>query len=524
MVELFNNSLIAGSVILLLSVILSKSTNKFGFPILLLFLAIGMFVSNQHVLNLDYENYELTHSLSLIAICFVIFSGGIMTKTKDIKPIIKTGISLSTLGVLLTTLFVGGFCYYILNLDVYESMLIGAILSSTDAAAVFTIFRDKNSQVRKNVKSILEFESGSNDPMAYLLITTFLDLYLKKAQLGPALSFNFILNPIIGAIAGYIFYKAFKYINDKTELDFQGLYPALTIGFLFLTYSLTNKFHGNGFLAVYIFAIKLGNAKIVHKNALVSFFDGISWLSQIGLFIMLGILVKPERLMQIAPQASIIAIFMIVVGRPLSVFISTAFSKIDFKSKIFISWSGLKGATPIVFASLVATEVGTEAYLIFDIVFFSVLISALVQGMTVKPMAKGLDLVIDAIYDPEFPIDVEMLQKTKNGIQELQIFDYDFACEKRVVDLGLPQGSQVLFLKRGFSFIIPNGSTVIKEYDKVLVVTPEKSDLEEVIQHFQIDVVAIKNEQEKQREIEEREKEENDENNENKEDDFKQAA
>ncbi|MCP4914733.1 MAG: potassium/proton antiporter [Oligoflexia bacterium] len=488
MTEWLNDSLVVGSFILLLSVILSKSSNRFGLPVLLLFLGIGMFASSQHILNINYENYDLTHSLSLVAICLVIFSGGIMTKSKDVKPVLRTGILLSSLGVILTTGLVGLFCYYLIDLPIYESLLIGAILSSTDAAAVFTVFRDKNSQVYRPIKSVLEFESGSNDPMAYFLVTCFLDLYLKRMSLDASLLMYFITNPIIGAIAGLGFYKAFKVINDKAELDFQGLYPALMIGFLFLTFSLTNKMGGNGFLAVYVFALKIGNAKIVHKNALINFFDGISWLAQIGMFIMLGILVKPERLSAIAPQATFVALFLIFMARPLSIFISMIGSNFDVKSKVLISWSGLKGATPIVFACLIASEVGSEATLIFDVVFFSVLISAIIQGMTIKPLAKKLGLVIDAIHDPDFPIDFEMLEKTKNGIKEITILDYDFACDKRIVDLSLPSGTQILFLKRCSSFIIPNGSTTFQSQDRVLLVTPEKSDMEMAENHLRYDM------------------------------------
>lgn len=445
-----------------------------------------MFIGSEGVIGFQYQNYELTHSLSLIAICLIIFSGGLMTKAEDIKPIIKTGVSLSTIGVLLTTFMVGGFCYAFLSLPIFESLLIGSILSSTDAAAVFTAFRDKDSNVSKNLKSVIEFESGSNDPMAFLLVSLFLGFHQANLSFSDGAISLLILNPFMGLAGGYFLFKIFKLINDSIELDFQGLYPALTIGFLFLTYSLTTKLEGNGFLAVYLFAIQLGNAKLVHKNALINFFDGVSWLSQIGLFIMLGILVIPSRLIEIAPEASIVALFLVFVGRPVSVFMSTLKSNFDFKSKLFISWAGLKGATPIVFASLVAIQLGSEANLIFDIVFFSVLISALLQGTTLKLVAKKLELLFEAIYDPDFPIDMEVLDKTKHGIKEIQIQKTDFAVAQRIIDLSLPEGTSVLFIKRNGGFILPNGSTKFESLDKVLVVTTQKSAMEEVINCFKI--------------------------------------
>lgn len=484
MVITLNNCMLIFSVILLVSVIVSKSSNKFGLPILIVFLAMGMVFGSEGMGLLQYENYELTHSISLIAICLIIFSGGLMTKKEDIKPIIKSGISLSTLGVLLTTAFVGTFCFYYLNLPIFESLLVGAILSATDAAAVFTAFRDKNSQVTKNVKNLLEFESGSNDPMAYLLVTLFLGLSQNKYHLDLASLKLIVLNPVVGIIGGYLAYKSFKTLNDSTELDFQGLYPAMTIGFVFLTYSLTTKLNGNGFLAVYIFAVQIANTKILHKKALINFFDGIAWLSQIGLFIMLGLLVFPSRLLNIAPQAIVVSFFLIFVGRPLSVFLSTLGSKLSFKGKIFVSWGGLKGATPIVFASLVATEVGSEANLIFDIVFFTVLVSAILQGTTLRFFAKKFNLFYEAVVDPDFPVDLEVINKTKNGIKELHLTKTDFAVNHRIVDLNLPSGTLALFIKRAGSFIIPKGSTVFEPDDKVLIVTPDKDQIEIATNHF----------------------------------------
>ncbi|PIK15221.1 potassium/proton antiporter [Halobacteriovorax sp. JY17] len=486
---ILNNALIIGSVLLLLSVVMSKSLSKFGLPILILFLFIGMISGSEGIGGIDYENYELTHSLSLVAICLIIFTGGLLTKISDIKPVMKSGVVLSTLGILLTTGMVGVFCHYLFHIDFFEALLIGAILSSTDAAAVFTVLRDKNAQVSKNVKSLLELESGSNDPMAYLLVTIFLGLYQADATTTTQASsfLLFLVNPLFGILGGYAFFKIFKLINDKVELDFQGLYPALALGFLFLTYSLVTSFYGNGFLAVYIFGLRIGNERIIHKHILTSFFDGISWLFQIGLFIMLGLLVFPSRLYEIAPSGSMLALFCIIIARPTIVFICLMFSKFDFKEKLLISWAGLKGATPIVFASLVATNVGKESLFIFDLVFFTVLISALVQGSTVKLLAKKLNLLIESIFDPDFPIDLEVIEKTKNGIREIKIEDSDFAVEKRVVDLGLPKGTVILFIKRNGGFIIPDGSTSFKSQDKILIVTSEKEDLENSLTHFRVD-------------------------------------
>lgn len=484
MVSLLNNALIFGSFILIASVLISKSSNKFGLPILVLFLGMGMLAGSEGFGGIIYENYELTHSLSLVAICLIIFSGGLLTKKEDVKPVLKAGVSLSSLGVLITTGAVALFCALVFNTSLYVSLLIGSILSSTDAAAVFTAFRDRNAQVAKGPRSLLELESGSNDPMAYLLVTLFVGLYQKNIEPGWDTVWLILLNPALGLAFGHLFYKAFKFVNDKVELDFQGLYPALMFGFVFLAYSFTTKLDGNGLLAVYVFAIQIGNSKILHKRALINFFDGISWLSQIGLFILLGLLVFPSRLIQVAPTGALLALFLIFVARPVSVFLSLAFSKMDFKSKAFVSWAGLKGATPIVFASFVATEVGERANLIFDVVFFAVLFSALIQGTTLKKMAKGLGLLFESVHDPDFPVDLETLEKTRNGIKEFRLEEGHYAVDKRIVDLNLPAGSLILFIKREGAFIIPNGSTTFLLNDRVLLVTPEKGQLEDAMSLF----------------------------------------
>jgi cell volume regulation protein A len=485
MIEAFNNIIFISSLILLGSILLSKFSNKFGFPILLLFLGIGMIAGKEGLGGIEYSNYELSHTIALMAICIIIFSGGLMTKVNDIRPVMRTGVLLSTLGVLLTTALIGSFCYYFLTIPFFESLLIGATLSSTDAAAVFTVFSSKKSQVNKKIKSLLELEAGSNDPMTYLLITIFLGLYQAHTYSGVESIELLVLNPVIGFAGGFSMYYAFKFINDSIKLEFKGLYPALTIAFLFLTYSMTTLLKGNGFLAIYIFAIMLGNTKLVHKKALVDFFDGSAWLSQIGLFIMLGLLVAPSDLIEVAPQASIIALVLIFVARPIAVLLTTIKSQFNFKEKIFISWGGLKGASPIVFASLIATQMGKDTNLIFDIVFFTVLFSALIQGSTLRFMARKLKLQIYVVQDPEFPIDHEVLDKTKNGIKEITIHSTDFSHEKRVVDLDLPSGVLVLFVKRDGAFIIPNGSTEFLEKDHVLIVTPNKEDIEKALNHFQ---------------------------------------
>lgn len=489
METLLNNFILTSSILLFLSVLLSKSSSRFGLPILVVFMLVGVLAGSEGFGGIHFENYELTHSLSLVALCLIIFSGGIETDFKDIKGNLSRGMILSSVGVVLTTVIVGGFVYKVLNLGLLESLLMGAILSATDAAAVFAIFKDKKAQVVAQNKNLLKFESGSNDPMAYFLVTIILGL-IESGNFDPYnLTLSLILNPLIGLVVGWLLAKAFIALNNVINLEYIGLYPALTLSFLFMNYSISGQLGGNGFLAIYVFGILISSKKILHKTFLYSFYDGISWLSQIGLFVMLGLLVFPSRLVKIAPEGLIIAIFLIFVARPVAMFLCLMFSKFGFKDKVFISWAGLKGATPIVFASLAAVKMGDRAYILFDIVFFVVLVSALIQGVTLKFVARKLGLLYEAIEDPSFPVDFEVLEKTKNGIKEVTIKSDYFAIDKRIVDLNLPVGCLVLFITREGSFIIPDGSTKLLKKDKVLVVTKEKDDIDIAVDCFKKETI-----------------------------------
>ncbi len=485
MEQSLNNFLLAASILLLSSILLSRSSNRFGLPILVLYLFIGMIGGSEGLGKIHFDNYELSYTLSLVALCLIIFNGGFETSLNDVKDNIKRGIVLSSLGILLTTALVGAFTHLVFKLGLLESLLLGAILSATDAAAVFSVFKDRKSQVAGPVQNILKFESGSNDPMAYFLVSVILGFMERGDQsLGFSLM-HIIVNPTMGLLGGFVFAHIFISLNNKISLEFTGLYPAMSLAFLFLCYSTTTIMEGNGFLAVYIFGLLIGNRRILHKKLLYSFYDGVSWLSQIGLFLMLGLLVFPSRLIPVAPVGLWISAFLIVIARPLTIFICLIGSRFNYREKIFISWSGLKGATPIVFASFAATYLGTKANTLFDIVFFIVLVSALLQGSTLKFMAKKLGLLMEPDDNAEFPVDMELLSQTKNGSIQFKVKENDFAVGNRVVDLNLPSGALVLFIKRQGSFIIPDGSSMFENHDEVLMVTKYKADVEEAKKCFQ---------------------------------------
>ncbi len=483
-----NQFLLITSLILLSSIFLSKSSSRFGLPILILFLFMGMIAGSEGLGGIHFENYELTHALSLIAICIIIFNGAVETNIEDIRPVFKEGALLSSLGVLFTAIIVGLFTFSITKLSIEQSLLVGTTLSATDAAAVFAAFKDKKAQVRKRLKSLLVFESGSNDPMAYFLVTLLIGyIDLGRDQISHSIILLFV-NPLVGAFMGWLLAKMFIKVNNRINLDYLGLYPALTLAFLFLCYSSTTLMQGNGFLSVYIFGVIAGNQRILHKNVLYTFYDGLSWIAQIGLFVMLGLLVFPSRLLSVSPKGILVALFLIFIARPIVIMLFLMGKKFTFKEKLFISWGGLKGATPIVFATFAASHFGQKANTLFDIVFFVVLASALIQGSSLKWIAKKLDLIIETVEDPNFPVDIDLIEKTKNGIIQYKIEKTDYANDKRIIDLQLPKGTKVLFLKRSGQFIIPDGATKLAAGDSALVVTDNKGDTGEALDCLRLGV------------------------------------
>ncbi len=321
------NILLIGSILLFISIIVGKTSYRFGVPTLLLFLAIGMLAGSDGFGGIHFDNSKTAQFIGIVSLNFILFSGGLDTNWKSIKPVIKEGLVLSTVGVLLTALCLGLFVWYVTDFTIYESMLLGSIVSSTDAAAVFSILRSKNLALRTNLRPTLELESGSNDPMAYVLTIAFLTLVINQDQSITSIIPLFFRQMIIGGIAGILFGKLSKFIINNIKLGFEGLYPVLVIAIMFIVFSATDAIDGNGFLAIYICAVYLGNQDIIHKNTILGMYDGLAWLMQIVLFLTLGLLVYPTQIVPYIGIGLVISLFLILVARPASVLISLAFSK-----------------------------------------------------------------------------------------------------------------------------------------------------------------------------------------------------
>ena len=384
------NIVLVGSLLLLISIIAGKTSYKFGVPILLFFLGIGMLAGSEGIGGIQFNDPKTAQFIGLVSLNFILFSGGLDTNWNSIKPVLKEGIALSTLGVLLTALSLGTFVYFITDFTIYESLLLGSIVSSTDAAAVFSILRSRSLALKTNLRPTLELESGSNDPMAYVLTLAFLTLVVNQDQSAWSILPIFLQQMILGGAAGFLFGKISKYIINKIKLDFEGLYPVLVISLMFITFSATDTIGGNGFLAIYICAVYLGNQDIIHKKTILKVFDGLAWLMQIVLFLTLGLLVFPSEIIPIVGIGLLTALFLILIARPVGVFISLIFFKMKMRRRLYISWVGLRGAVPIVFATYPLLAGVEKANMIFNIVFFISVTSVLVQGTTLSLFAKWL--------------------------------------------------------------------------------------------------------------------------------------
>ncbi len=398
------NILLLGSVLLFISILAGRAGYRFGVPVLLLFLSVGMFFGSDGI-GIEFNSPYIAQFIGIASLSIILFSGGMDTNISEIKPVLAKGIVLSSLGVLLTTLFTGFIIYFVtqifnkfISFSIPESMLLAAIISSTDSASVFSILRSKGVSLRHNIRPLLELESGSNDPMAFMLTLIFIKM-IKTGDVGVLSFFTSLVTQFgIGALCGFMIAKAILFIISKLQLESKSLYHVLLLASLFFTYSFTDLIYGNGFLAVYIAGLTIGNSKFQCDETAYTFFDGIAWLAQLILFLTLGLLVNPTDLIQfdVAALGLIIAFSMIIISRPFSVFISlTPFKSVSINAKHFISWVGLRGAVPIVFATYPLIAGIPNATHIFNIVFFITLVSLIVQGTTVNFVAKKLGLTND---------------------------------------------------------------------------------------------------------------------------------
>ncbi|MBP7102455.1 MAG: potassium/proton antiporter [Bacteroidales bacterium] len=498
MIITLENILLIGSLLLFVSLLAGKTGYKLGVPTLLLFLILGM-ITGTDGLGVELNNPYISQAIGVIALCTILFSGGMDTKFSDIKPIVREGIVLATLGVLFTALFVGFFIFIITNyfnvgvrFTLLESMLLSSIMSSTDSASVFSILRSKGLKLKHNLRPTLELESGSNDPMAYMLIIFFIQLIENPSDpnYGYAIM-DFFIQMAIGGFGGFILGKFAIWIINKIELFNDALYLVFIVSCAFFIFSFTDFIHGNGYLAVYVGGLIIGNKKFVHKKSILKFFDGLTWLMQIVLFLTLGLLVNPHELIypEVFITGLLIAFFTIFFGRPISVLLSLLpFRKIKIQSRLYISWVGLRGAVPIVFAMYPWIAGLENAKLIFNIVFFITIISLLIQGTSVTAMAKFFK-IFDYSKDPKPTnfLDADFSETTKSSSCEITITEQILKYGHRIMDIPFPDKTLVVMLIRDNIYLIPNGKTEIHLGDTLVIITDDREALYETYRQIGIE-------------------------------------
>jgi cell volume regulation protein A len=467
--------LLGASALLLLSVIASKASGRLGVPALLLFLVIGMLAGSDGPGGIHFDNPWLAQSLGVVALAFILFAGGMDTEWASVRAQLGKGAALSTLGVAITAGLVGGFAVTVIGMSWLEGLLIGAIVSSTDAAAVFAVMRSRHVSLRRPLKPLLELESGSNDPMAVLLTLGLISLMTGASTSAIDLVPMFVRQLVIGAAIGYGIGKVMVLLVNRLRLEYDGLYPVLTLSLVLLTYGGSTWLGGNGFLAVYLAGLMMGNSDFIHKRSLMRFHDGLAWLMQIAMFLTLGLQVFPTQLVPVAGTGLLLALFLMICARPLAVFLTLAFTSLTLQEKTMVAWVGLRGAVPIILATFPLLAGITQATMMFNLVFFIVLTSVLLQGTSIPLVARWLK--VDEPLQRRLDASPVWNAPTglKSGLVEMTIPESSVVVGKRLLDLGLPKRTLVVLIGRKGQCFVPDGSTVLEANDSLLVFTDQAS-------------------------------------------------
>lgn len=487
--------LLVGSILFFISMLIGKAGHRFGVPILLLFLVVGM-VFGSDGFGLVFENVQTAQTIGTICLTIILFSGGLDTKFSEIRLVIWPGVMLATLGVFITAILTGLFTYWLsghmfpsLGVSLLTAMLLASTFSSTDSASVFGILRSKGLSLKNNLRPLLELESGSNDPMAYMLTIVFMNIIQSGSDpnIGMVV-LTIVVQLVVGAACGYFGGKGAVGIINRIRMDNTSFYPILLLVLGVFIFAATYFLKGNGYLAVYIAGLVIGNSKFSHKRTSMKFMDGFAWMSQILLFITLGLLVNPAELVEVIVPALIVSAFLIFIGRPLTVFLTLIpFRKIGFRDNLYISWVGLRGAVPIIFAILPLAAGIPDARWIFNMVFVITIVSLLVQGTSLPMVARWLNLAEKPQKYKAFEyFDVEFAEEIKSAMTEILITEETLQYGKNLIEMPLPDKTLVVMVKRGEQYFVPTGQTELYAGDKLLVISDNEEALRETYQNIGI--------------------------------------
>lgn len=481
------------SILAVIGLALSKAGFRIGIPSLLLFLGVGMLAG--YTGYVEFNSAEEAQTIGIIALTMILFTGGKDTDFREVKPVIVRGTLLATVGVLLTMLLTGTFIYFLfrqpwINKGVSQlsfpmALLCAAVMSSTDSASVFSILRSKDMHLKHQVKPLLEFESGSNDPMAYMLTLILLEMVqLGEMSIWAAVE-TFLIQFTVGGLLGYLLGKGAVWFVNKMELGAPSLNSILLLFIAFFIYSATTRIGGNGYLAVYLSGLVIGNSDVVYKKSAKRFFDGFQWLCQLVMFLSLGLLVNVPELADVALPAILIGLFLMFLGRPIAVMLTMLpfIKKMPLNAMCYTCWVGLRGAVPIIFATYPLVADVSEARMIFNIVFFITLVSLTVQGSTVSVVAKWFGLVDDKVRPLVFK-DVDLPENFTSTISEMVVSQRMIEESNLLRDINIPSNTLAILVKRGDSYFVPRGETPLEVGDHVLVLSDDEDALIEAYEQL----------------------------------------
>ncbi|WP_418991742.1 potassium/proton antiporter [Alistipes sp.] len=487
------NVVLVGALLLFVAVLAGKVAYRFGAPALLLFLGVGMLFGLNFI---SFRSVEMTQFVGMVALCIILFTGGMDTKFSQIRPVIGPGVVLATVGVMLTAFILGGFVWLVapwlgLEMPFLVALLLASTMSSTDSASVFSILRSKSRGLRQHLRPLLELESGSNDPMAYML-TILLIGVLSYGDSGSGVGMTvvfFVVQMVIGAVSGYLIGRLTVWTINRINLVNHSLYSVLLLAFIFFAFAFTDLVRGNGYLAVYLAGLVVGNHRLTQKRTLTVFYDGFTWLMQIVMFLTLGLFVNSDELLQ--PEVLLLGLlvgaFLILVARPLTVFACMApFRRFSIRARLYVSWVGLRGAVPILFATYPLMARTEHADLLFNVVFLSTILSLLVQGTTVSGMANLLGL---AYEERESAFRVDMHQDMTSALTEVEVNECLLENGHTLREITLPEHTLVMMICREGNYFVPQGNTELKLGDKLLVISDRSEELESTYKDMGIDEV-----------------------------------
>jgi cell volume regulation protein A len=470
------------AVLLLVGTVSSKLSARLGLPVLVVFVAVGMLAGENGIGRIDFDDFVIAHAIGTLALAIILFDGGLQTRTAALRAVWKPSLLLATLGVLITAGITGVAAAWIVGLPLVTGLLLGSIVASTDAAAVFSVLRSQGVRLRERVSATLEVESGSNDPMAILLTIGFVEVLTGRMQIGWSLAGLFFEQMGIGALAGIgCGWTAVRLIN-RINLAVPGLYPVLATSCGLATFGLAAILGGSGFLAIYIAGIVMGNSRLVLQRGTFRFMDGLAWIGQIAMFVVLGLLSTPTELIDVAVPALLLAAILILVARPIAVVPLLLPFGFGLREQVLISWVGLKGAVPIILATFPLMFGLPEGRLLFNVVFFVVLVSATLQGWSLAPLANWLRLQQPPEAEPPAALELVALRDLNAEIVDYAIAPASSVAGRNVEDLHLPEGAVVALVSRGGHLIPPRGATRLEPGDHLFVIaeTGERAAVDRV--------------------------------------------